>query len=158
MTPGTIDEKVIAQRARWIREAIAAMRELPLVDRQAFFGNKHNIAAAESYLRRSLEALFDVGRHILAKGFGYPAAEYKEIARGLFEKAVLGEEEGELLRKMAGYRNRMVHFYHDISPEELLDICLNHTDEIDRLLERMLQWLRSSTCTPTPKATPTTRH
>ncbi len=158
MTPGTIDEKVIAQRARWIREAIAAVRELPLADRQAFFGNKHNIAAAESYLRRSLEALFDVGRHILAKGFGYPAAEYKEIARGLFEKAVLGEEEAELLRKMAGYRNRMVHFYHDISPEELLDICLNHTDEIDRLLERMLQWLRSSTCTPTPKATPTTRH
>lgn len=158
MTPGTIDEKVIAQRARWIREAIAAVRELPLADRQAFFGNKHNIAAAESYLRRSLEALFDVGRHILAKGFGYPAPEYKEIARGLFEKAVLEEEEAELLRKMAGYRNRMVHFYHDISPEELLDICLNHTDEIDRLLERMLQWLRSSTCTPTPKATPTTRH
>lgn len=158
MTPGTIDEKVIAQRARWIREAIAAMRELPLADRQAFFGNKHNIAAAESYLRRSLEALFDVGRHILAKGFGYPAPEYKEIARGLFEKAVLEEEAAELLRKMAGYRNRMVHFYHDISPEELLDICLNHTDEIDRLLERMLQWLRSSTCTPTPKATPTTRH
>jgi uncharacterized protein YutE (UPF0331/DUF86 family) len=144
MSPGSIDEKVIAQRARWIREAIAAMRELPLADRQAFFGNKHNIAAAESYLRRSLEALFDVGRHILAKGFGYPAAEYKEIARGLFEKAVFEKDEAELLRKMAGYRNRMVHFYHDISPEELLDICLNHTDEIDRLLEGMLQWLRSS--------------
>ena len=144
MSPGSIDEKVIAQRARWIREAIAAMRELPLADRQAFFGNKHNIAAAESYLRRSLEALFDVGRHILAKGFGYPATEYKEIARGLFEKAVLEKDEAELLRKMAGYRNRMVHFYHDISPEELLDICLNHTAEIDHLLEQMLQWLRSS--------------
>jgi len=144
MSPGSIDEKVIAQRARWIREAIAAMRDLPLADRQAFFGNKHTIAAAESYLRRSMEALFDVGRHILAKGFGYPATEYKEIARGLFEKDVLEKDEAELLRKMAGYRNRMVHFYHDISPEELLDICLNHTNEIDRLLEQMLQWLRSS--------------
>jgi hypothetical protein len=38
----------------------------------------------------------------------------------------------------------MVHFYHEISSEELLDICLHHTDEIDRLLEQMLQWLRSS--------------
>ena len=112
MSPGSIDEKVIAQRARWIHEAIAALRELPLADRQAFLGNKHNIAAAESYLRRSLEALFDVGRHILAKGFAYPATEYKEIARGLFEKAVLEKDEAELLRK--------------------------------RLLEQMLQWLRSS--------------
>jgi uncharacterized protein YutE (UPF0331/DUF86 family) len=144
MSPGSIDEKVIAQRARWIREAIASMRELPLADRQVFLGNKHNIAAAESYLRRSLEALFDVGRHILAKGFSYPATEYKEIARGLFEKAILEQDEAELLRKMAGYRNRMVHFYHDISPEELLEICLNHTAEIERLLERMLQWLRST--------------
>ena len=144
MSPGSIDEKVIAQRARWIREAIAAMRELPLADRQVFLGNKHNIAAAESYLRRSLEALFDVGRHILAKGFAYPATEYKEIASGLFEKSVIGKADADLMRKMAGYRNRMVHFYHEISSEELLDICLNHTDEIDRLLERMLQWLRSS--------------
>ena len=144
MSPGTIDEKVIAQRARWIREAIAALKELPLSDQQAFLGNKHNIAAAESYLRRSLEALFDVGRHILAKGFAYPATEYKEIASGLFEKSVIGKADADLMRKMAGYRNRMVHFYHEISSEELLDICLNHTDEIDRLLEQMLQWLRSS--------------
>jgi uncharacterized protein YutE (UPF0331/DUF86 family) len=144
MSPGTIDEKVIAQRARWIREAIAALKELPLSDQQAFLGNKHNIAAAESYLRRSLEALFDVGRHILAKGFAYPAAEYKEIASGLFEKSVIGKADADLMRKMAGYRNRMVHFYHEISSEELLDICLNHTDEIDRLLEQMLQWHRSS--------------
>ncbi len=144
MSPGTIDEKVIAQRARWIREAIAALKELPLSNQQAFLGNKHNIAAAESYLRRSLEALFDVGRHILAKGFAYPATEYKEIASGLFEKSVIGRADADLMRKMAGYRNRMVHFYHEISSEELLDICLNHTDEIDRLLEQMLQWLRSS--------------
>ena len=144
MSPGTIDEKVIAQRARWIREAIAALKELPLSDQQAFLGNKHNIAAAESYLRRSLEALFDVGRHILAKGFAYPATEYKEIASGLFEKFVIGKADADLMRKMAGYRNRMVHFYHEISSEELLDICLNHTDEIDRLLEQMLQWLRST--------------
>jgi uncharacterized protein YutE (UPF0331/DUF86 family) len=142
--PGTIDEKVIAQRARWIREAIAALKELPLSDQQAFLGNKHNSAAAESYLRRSLEALFDVGRHILAKGFAYPATEYKEIASGLFEKSVIGKADADLMRKMAGYRNRKVRFYHEISPEELLDICLHHTDEIERLLERMLQWLRSS--------------
>ncbi len=29
--------------------------------------DRRNPAAAESYLRRSLEAIFDIGRHILAK-------------------------------------------------------------------------------------------
>ncbi|MCU0583622.1 MAG: DUF86 domain-containing protein [Syntrophales bacterium] len=143
MSPGTVDENVVAQRTRWIREAIAALKELPLSDRQAFLGNKHNVAAAESYLRRSLEALFDVGRHILAKGFGCPTAEYKEIARNLFEKNVIGKDDADLMRKIAGYRNRMVHFYNEISPDELLEICLHHTGEIETLLERMLHWLRT---------------
>ena len=38
-----------------------------------------NAPAAESYLRRALEALMDLGRHILAKGFGRGVAEYKKI-------------------------------------------------------------------------------
>jgi uncharacterized protein YutE (UPF0331/DUF86 family) len=33
----------------------------------------------------------------------------------------------------------MVHFYHEISPDELHEICLNHLDEIKVLLERMLR-------------------
>ena len=93
-------------------------------------------------MRRSLEALFDIGRHILAKRFAYPATEYREIAKGLLEKKVLEAKEAELMRKMAGYRNRMVHFYHEISPEELHEICLFHTDEIKFLVEKLLQWTR----------------
>ena len=46
------------------------------------------------------------------------------------------------MRKMAGYRNRMVHFYHEISPEELHDICVNHLDEIKVLLARLLQSIK----------------
>lgn len=144
MTPEEINEQVIVQRASWVLEMIDALRELPLANREAFFQNKHNLAAAESYLRRSLEALFDIGRHILAKHFACPAAEYKEIARGLAEKKVIGGNELELMRKMAGYRNRMVHFYHELTPEELYDVCLNHLDELKLLLETLLQWIRKN--------------
>ena len=138
MTPAQIDRKVVTQRAAWIREMMGALADLPLKNKRQFLKNRHNIAAAESYLRRSLEALFDIGRHILAKSFGFPATEYKEIARGLQDKKILNEEEAELMRKMAGYRNRMVHFYHEITPEELHEICLNHLYEINLLLDRML--------------------
>jgi len=139
MTPANIDRKVVTQRAAWIREMMGALGDLPLKNKGKFLQSRHNIAAAESYLRRSLEALFDIGRHILAKSFAFPATEYKEIARGLQDKKILDEEEAELMRKMAGYRNRMVHFYHEITPEELHEICLNHLDEIKLLLDRMLQ-------------------
>jgi uncharacterized protein YutE (UPF0331/DUF86 family) len=142
MTPADIDRKVITQRAAWIREMMGALGELPLKHKKSFIRDRRNVAAAESYLRRSLEALFDIGRHILAKKFAFPATEYKEIAGGLLEKKILSQDEAELMRKMAGYRNRMVHFYHEITPEELYEICLNHLDEIRLLLNRMLQSIK----------------
>jgi len=126
MSPGEIDSKVVAQRIFWISQMTDALKDLHLEEKAAFLADRHKVAAAESYLRRALEALFDIGRHILAKRFAYPATEYKEIAKGLSENRVLVENEAELMRRMAGYRNRMVHFYHEISPEELHEICLTN--------------------------------
>ena len=142
MSPGDIDPKVVAQRAFWISQMMDSLKDLHLEEKAAFLADRHKIAAAESYLRRALEALFDIGRHILAKRFAYPATEYKEIAKGLSENKVLVEKEAELMRKMAGYRNRMVHFYHEITPEELHEICLYHLSEIKLLADKLVQWTK----------------
>lgn len=137
MTPGKVNLNVVSQRAAWVKQMIEALQDLPIHTKKKFLFNKHNIAAAESYLRRALEALFDIGRHILAKRFGAPVTEYKEISKSLFDKKILHKKDADVLRKMAGYRNRMVHFYHEISPEELQEICVNHLDEIEALLEKV---------------------
>ena len=142
MNPGDIDSSVVAQRIFWISQMMDSLKDLRLEEKVAFLADRHKIAAAESYLRRALEALFDIGRHILAKRFAYPVTEYKEIAKGLSSNKVLVEKEAELMRKMAGYQNRMVHFYHEITPEELHEICLDHLDEIKLLADKLVQWTK----------------
>lgn len=142
MTPAEISEDVVSQRALWIRKMIASIRSLPLQDKSAFLKDPNIVAAAESYLRRALEALFDIGRHILAKKFAYPAAEYKEIAEILFEKKILNGKEKDRLRILAGYRNRMVHFYHEITPEELHEICRDQLDDLTALLGAILKRIK----------------
>ncbi|MBM4460663.1 MAG: hypothetical protein FJ011_23365 [Chloroflexi bacterium] len=83
MTPGRIAKRVIVDQLILISDLVRAIRSMPLDDRQAFLTDRRNVWAAESCLRRSLEALFDLGRHILAKGFGLGVSEYKEIAHSL---------------------------------------------------------------------------
>ena len=144
MLSGKINKKVVTQRAFWVLQMIEAINDLPIKNKNEFLQNRHNVAAAESYLRRALEALLDLGRHILAKGFAYPATEYREIAKGLFEKKVLAENEASLLGKIAGYRNRMVHFYNEITSEELYEICHANLDEIKLLRDKMLEWLKEN--------------
>ena len=106
MMPGPISKRVVSDRLAWVDRMVGEIRSLPLDDRKLFFSDKRNVWTAESCLRRGLEALFDLGRHILAKGFGKGVTEYKEIASGLREQGVLAQEEAELLRVLAGYRNR----------------------------------------------------
>ena len=144
MTPARIRSDVVAERIAWIREMIGSIQKLPLSDYDTFVRDPRNPAAAESYLRRAIEALLDLGRHILSKGFGRAVAEYKDIGVKLSEEGVLSETHGTLFRKIAGYRNRMVHFYHEVSKQELYDLCTRQAGDIEVLLEALIDWIRNN--------------
>lgn len=123
---------------------LQGVRSLPLGSLDAFRSDPRNPAAAESYLRRALEALLDLGRHLLAKGFGKAPVEYKEVARQLGEVGVLDPASAELLVRLAGYRDRMVHFYHELSHPELYELCTAGLTDLEGLLSTLLAWVRAN--------------
>lgn len=51
-------------------------------------------------------------------------------------------EEGEKLRRMAGYRNRMVHYYQEISNRELYQICSEELGDLEYILSAFLTWIK----------------
>jgi uncharacterized protein YutE (UPF0331/DUF86 family) len=104
---------------------------------EELFLENDNSAIAESYLRRSLEALFDTGRHIIAKTAGKGVVEYKEIAQTLGEKGIVTKELSERLKCMAGYRNRLVHFYHEISDRELFLILKGNLSDLEDFVKEI---------------------
>jgi uncharacterized protein YutE (UPF0331/DUF86 family) len=118
MTPGKISRIVVADKVAMIRRMLDAIRNLPLESLPAFTADARMVAAGESYLRRALEALLDLARHVLAKGFGRAPAEYAEVARQLGEVGVVGVALADHLGVMARYRNRMVHVYDEITDED----------------------------------------
>lgn len=141
MVSGKISNRIVAERMDWINNMIKEIGRLPLEDYETFITDKKNVWAAESCLRRALEALMDLGRHILAKGFGRGVTEYKGIASGLGEKSVLLPHECDTLKTLAGYRNRMVHFYQEISDKELFEICSSQLSDITRVTEAIKTWI-----------------
>jgi uncharacterized protein YutE (UPF0331/DUF86 family) len=100
-----------------------------------------NPAIAESYLRRSLEAVFDIGRHIIAKTAGKGIVEYKEIANALGENGVITKILAERLKLMAGHRNRLVHFYHEIPDQELYLIIKSNLGDIENFVKEIKAFL-----------------
>jgi len=143
VTPSQLRAKVVAERVAWIRRMLAGLRALPLDTYANFESDPRNVAAAESQLRRALEALLDLGRHVLARGFGQAVVEYKEVAGALAQADVLDKEKQLLLRTLAGYRNRLVHFYHEVSNRELYEICTRQLGDIETVLTAILDWIAS---------------
>lgn len=118
------------------------IRDLPLESFDDFARDRHNVAAAESYLRRAIDSLVDLGRHVLAKRFAVAVSEYKAIPAALAEAGVLEKETVPLFTRICGYRNRMVHFYHAVSDEELYAICTQHAGDLEDLLSALLGWIQ----------------
>ena len=141
MTITPIRAAIVAEKLAYIRQMLDSLRRLPLSTFEDFVADSRTAAAAESYLRRALESLFDLGRHILAKGFGSAPGEYKETVNALVQSGVLSQEAGKVLRQMAGYRNRMVHFYHEITVEELFHICRDELVDVEMVSEAFAGWL-----------------
>jgi uncharacterized protein YutE (UPF0331/DUF86 family) len=143
MMPEPVSRRVIVDRLAWVAEMVSEIQRLPLDDRDAFLADNRNVFTAESCLRRALEALLDGGRHVLAKAFALGTTEYKEIAVHLGQTGVLSPENAARLRLMAGYRNRLVHFYNEVSHEELFEICTNHLADVTAVATNVRNWLEA---------------
>lgn len=134
MTPTGISLKVVRDRLEYLDRCLEELRALPTGSLEEFRADRRTPRAADSLLRHGIQALFDTARHLLAKGFGLGRLEYKEIAteaveRGLVRDAALGRRFSEI----AGYRNRLIHHYEDVSSEELFEIARRDLGDLDAL-------------------------
>lgn len=149
MTATGVRLKLVRERLQAVTEQIEALQALPQASKEEFLSDRRNPDAAESNLRRALEALFDVARHLLSKVHGLGALEYKEVARLTGEKDILTDP--ELQRRfveIAGFRNRLPHYYHEVTPEELYEVTTGGIADLEALKEA----LRTAATRLTPPA------
>ena len=57
---------------------------------------------------------------------------------------MLSHSQARLLATLAGYRNRMVHFYHEVTFEELYEICRSELGDLLKIRNALLEWIESN--------------
>jgi len=130
-----LNKKVFEARLSEIRFDLKKLQTFQNFSLDQFL-EAENFAIAEHYLRRALEAIFDIGNHILSR-LSIPPGErpstYKEIAQLLGRYKVIPRNFAEdALAKMAGYRTRLVHFYHKVTKEELYQIIQTNLVDVEK--------------------------
>jgi uncharacterized protein YutE (UPF0331/DUF86 family) len=143
MVISSLNTARILELLRFIETCLQELKPFAAMQEEEFLSDRKNPPFIESYLRRSLEAVFDIGRHILAKTYGFKEIEYKVIASELGGKGIISKELAENLYVMAGYRNRMVHFYREITPGELYQIVQHNLRDFERFITEIVAFLRA---------------
>jgi len=140
MSPGPIDLKIVEDRLAIVAACLRDLRSLPTSSLAEFRADWRNTAAADAHLRRAIEALFDTARHILSRAFGMGALEYRQVAQLAAKHSLVREPQlCERLTVIAGFRNRLTHFYDEVTPAELFGVTTNDLGDIERLAAELRQ-------------------
>jgi len=136
-----IDTRTILKRIDIIQESLGRLNILKTLTLSQFM-SKDNFALAEHFLRYALEATFDICAHILSRIPGAEVGEYKKMALEMGKQKIIPIDFAkDKLEKMAGYRNRLTHFYFEISPKEMYEIIQNNLGDFETFLKYIKKFL-----------------
>ncbi len=136
MTVYTLEKDVVIKRINGIQKECAALVGLGVTPFDEF-NNEDGTAfqLAQYHLHRALEGVFHISAHILSRIPGAQATQYKEMARAMGAYGIVDTSFADTkLADMARYRNRLVHFYAEITPPELYGILQKDLGDFNTFL------------------------
>ena len=133
---------LINDRIGIINSAVNRLNSLIKLPLEQFREDENAIDIAENRLRKALEALFDLGRHIVVKsGVGLPS-DYRSVIEKLKEINCISSEFAQQIIGMAGYRNRLIHDYNRVTPDEIYEIVQNRIQDFILFCNYIIEYIK----------------
>ncbi|KKU27756.1 MAG: hypothetical protein UX80_C0017G0003 [Candidatus Amesbacteria bacterium GW2011_GWA2_47_11b] len=143
MTQLPIEKDVVLKRMEGIQTELTELVNLGKQD-LATFSSGSGWKLAQFHLHRALEGVFNISSHLLSRIPGATATQYKEIALKMGEFGFVPADFAQTrLTEMAKYRNRLVHFYAQVTAEELYKIIRDDLKDFDVFLQAVKATLAS---------------
>jgi uncharacterized protein YutE (UPF0331/DUF86 family) len=96
----------------------------------------------ERTLQIAVEACLDAAHHIISdEGWREPNS-YADAFAVLAENGVISESDAETYRLMAQFRNKIVHYYEKVDPEQVFAVFTGHLGDFDGFVKSVREWMR----------------
>lgn len=124
-----------------IADALRRLRELGALEEDAFLADYRNTESAKYLLIVAVKAAIDVCNHIASKGGGRSPQDYADCFEVLLELGVLQPALAERLKRMARFRNLVVHLYWQVDNRLVYQILRCDLADLDDFCQAILKWL-----------------
>ena len=140
--PALVSPERIEEKFRRLQEYLAVLRELRGVPAQELLGDLVRLGSIKYYLQVSIESCIDVAQHVIASEGFRPPNDYADTFTVLAERGILQREFAERLRRMAKFRNRLVHLYGEIDDQHVVRVLVEDLGDFDLFRELILAILK----------------
>ena len=135
------DLETVRDRENRIRGYLRDLRDLAQISEADFLRNRERQYAVLHALQLAIEAAVEIATHICAAdALGVPTS-YAEAFGLLERKGILDPPLAEDLKRMARFRNRIVHFYAEVDPARVYRILQDRLGDLDRYLLAIERYL-----------------
>ena len=135
-----VKKEIILERSQKCNEYLSQLEEIiEGVEFDDFNSKPLLYGSAERFLHLSIEALIDIGNHIISDNNLGRVNVYKDIALILAENGYLTEEEKKLFIKIIAFRNILVHDYMDLDRDVIFNLLKNNLKDIRGMLKSYLK-------------------
>lgn len=120
-----------------LQRYVSLLRELAEQPLETVQADPHVRGSAERYLQLAIETALNTGHHVIG-GLGLrQPADYADVFRILGEAGILDPDFAAEIEPMAGLRNRLVHVYWEVDPEQVHTLLRTRLDDFDRFAEEV---------------------
>lgn len=136
-----VRKEVLRKRLNKLEEHLEILHHLQRYDFETFTNDPERYGSAERFLHLTIEALTDIGNHIIADLALGTVNSYRDIPQILAEREYIEPELAATWIKMIGFRNVLVHEYLEIDRRIVYDMLQTRLRDLETLQRVFTQFL-----------------
>jgi uncharacterized protein YutE (UPF0331/DUF86 family) len=126
----SLNEGLIQKRCQDIEDSLKRLEKIKEVDKDEFLKNRDLQDIASYRLLVAIESALSLCYHVSAKKLKKAPGEYAECFIILADEEIIPRDLSDKLKKMARFRNMLVHMYWKIEYEIVFDILQENLDDL----------------------------
>lgn len=129
-----VSPEIVRRRLRLLERYLKRLRQIrDTTDLATFLADSDRQDIAERNLQLAIEAVLDIGQHIIASSSWGPVEEYADVFSILAKHNVLPEPLLPRVRNMSGFRNLLVHEYAELDHARVFEMIQTRLDDLEEL-------------------------
>lgn len=133
-----VDKEVILKRLDQLENKINYLQGIEQFGKEEFSNNPDIYFRYERALHLALEAVIDLGNHLIADQNLRTPESNRDVFKVLYENNLIKKDLYSKLGKMAGFRNILVHDYLTLDRELEYEIIRTNLDDLRKFMEMIV--------------------